>query len=122
LTHPSNLGGTCDLREKTVRALLIRHRVSDYDAWKRAFDSDADIRRANGAKGARVLRSDSDHGEVWLLVEWDDLARARLFTRSDESLDFLERAGVTDRPDYWYLEEVERPQDQCPARPTVRVE
>ena len=91
-----------------MRTLLVRHRVSDYDAWKRVFDADAETRRANGSGATRVFRSDSDPGEIWLLLEWDDLARARLFTRSDDVLDFMDRAGVIDRPDYWYLEEPNR--------------
>jgi hypothetical protein len=94
-----------------VRALLIRHRVADYDTWKRVFDGDADTCRAHGSGMARVFRSDSDPDEVWLLMEWDDLARARLFTRSDDLLDLIERAGVTDRPDYWYLEETDSSRD-----------
>ena len=92
-----------------MRTLVVRHRVSDYDAWRRVFDGDAATRRANGAGEARVFRSDSNSTEIWLLMEWDDLARARLFTRSDDLLDFMERAGVTDRPDYWYLEEPDSP-------------
>jgi hypothetical protein len=90
-----------------MRSLLMRHRVADYDAWRRVFEADADTLRANGSGQARIFRSDADPGEVWLLMEWDDLARARLFTRSDDLLDLMERAGVTDRPDYWYLEEPE---------------
>lgn len=94
-----------------MRTLLIRHKVSDYDAWRRIFDGDAETRRANGSGEARVFRSDADPGEIWLLVEWDDLARARLFTRSDDLLDLMERAGVTDRPDYWYLEDPDSRRD-----------
>lgn len=92
-----------------MRSLLIRHKVADYDTWKRVFDDDSEMYRANGSESARVFRSDSDPCEIWLLMAWDDLARARLFTRSDDLLDLMERAGVTDRPDYWYLEEPDSP-------------
>ena len=93
-----------------MRSLLIRHTVADYDAWRRAFDADAGTRRANGSGGARVFRSDADPDEVWVLLEWDDLQRARLFVRSDDLMDLMERAGVTDRPDCWYLEEPDSPE------------
>jgi hypothetical protein len=89
----------------TVRALLIRQRVSDYATWRRLFDADNETRRANGASGARVFRSSADQDEVWLLLGWDDLLRASLFVRSIDALDLLDRAEVIDVPDYWYLDE-----------------
>ena len=88
--------------------LLIRHTVQDYSAWKAVFDEQADVRRANGSQGGRLFRS-TEPGEVLVLLEWDDLERARLFADSDDLREAMTRAGVTDRPDIWFLEDVERP-------------
>ena len=90
-------------------ALLIRLKAPDYDAWRRAFAEAAGTRRAHGARSERVFRSADDPAELWLLLEWDDLRRARLFVMSDDLSDELGRAGVTDRPDYWYLDDTDRP-------------
>lgn len=90
-------------------ALLIRLKVPDFDVWRQVFDAEAGTRRANGSRGERIFRNEADPSELWLLLEWDDLLRARLFVRSDDLLDMLVRAGVIDRPDYWFLEET------CPA-------
>lgn len=92
-----------------MSSLLIRHMVANYDAWKLAFDAESETYRANGSLGSRVFRSESDSNEVWLLMTWDNLDRARLYTRSDDMLDLMTRAGVTDCPDYWYLEEPDSP-------------
>ncbi len=89
--------------------LLIRHHVSDFARWKAVFDEDGSSRRANGSRGERLLRSAADAHEVLVLLEWDDLDRARLFTDSDDLREALARAGVTDWPDIWFLEEVEWP-------------
>ena len=89
--------------------LLIRHTVTDFDTWRRAFDENAGVRRANGAEDWRVFRDGSDPGEVWVLLEWDDLMRARLFANSDDLIDELLRAGVAFQPDYWFLEETISP-------------
>jgi hypothetical protein len=88
-----------------VQSLPIRHKVDDYERWKQLFDGDAELRLAHGSGCARVFRNDSEPDEVWLLLEWDDLARARLFARSEDLVDFMNRAGIADHPDYWYLEE-----------------
>lgn len=93
-----------------MRSLLIRHKVADYDTWKLAFDDESETYCANGSLGSRVFRSDSDPSEIWLLMAWDNLDRARLYTQSDDLLDLMKRAGVTDRPDYWYLEEPDSPE------------
>ena len=85
--------------------LLIRHHVKDFAVWQRVFGEEASIRRANGARRERLLRTAAAPNELWLLLEWDDLFRAELYVQSDDLRDALERAGVTDHPDYWYLTE-----------------
>lgn len=86
-------------------ALLIRHKVADYARWRTIIDEHGINRRANGSQGARIFRNAADPTETLVLLEWDDLARARLFAQSDDLLDALARAGVTDEPDLWFLDE-----------------
>jgi heme-degrading monooxygenase HmoA len=90
-------------------SLLIRHHVADYPTWKAVFDEYESSRRANGSQGGWLFRNADDPQEVLLLLEWDDLERARLFADSDDLREAMTRAGVTDRPDIWFLDDVERP-------------
>ena len=90
-------------------AMLIRHHVVDYAAWKAVFDEREITRRANGSQEGWLFRDADDPHEVLLLLQWDDLERARLFADSDDLREAMTRAGVTDRPDIWFLEDVERP-------------
>ena len=53
--------------------------------------------------GGRILRSADDSHEVLLFLEWDDLERACLFVDSDDLREAMMRAGVTDRPDIYFL-------------------
>ena len=89
-------------------ALLIRHHVADYAAWKTVFDDDAPTRRANGSQGGRLFHDASDPNDLLLLLEWDDLDRARLFADSDDLQMAMSRGGVTDRPDIWFLADGDR--------------
>jgi hypothetical protein len=92
-----------------VPALLIRHKVNDFDTWMSVFLEDAEVRRANGSQNEFHYRNSADPNEIWILLEWDDLFRASLFVKSDDMIDALTRAGVIDNPDYWYLDRASRP-------------
>lgn len=91
-------------------SLLIRHTVVDFAVWKPVFDEHGMTRRANGSRGGWILRSADDPHEVFVLLEWDDLERARLFADSDDLREVMARAGVTGEPEIWFLEELD-----CPA-------
>ena len=88
---------------------LVRHKVTDYAKWKPIFDEHAATRRANGSKGARLFRNSENQNEVLILFEWDDLKRARQFAQSEDLRKVMEKAGVSDKPDLYFLEETERP-------------
>jgi heme-degrading monooxygenase HmoA len=91
-----------------VPSMLIRHKVADYAVWQAHFTEHEIVRRANGSQGGRVFRSADNPHEVLILLEWDDLERARLFADSDDLREALDRAGVTDRPDIWFLADGDR--------------
>ncbi len=88
--------------------LLIRHKVNDYDAWKPIYDEDADNRKANGCTGARVFRNANDPHEVIVLTTFDDMEGAQRFTESPGLRERMQRAGVADHPDVFFLDEAER--------------
>jgi hypothetical protein len=51
--------------------LQIQHAVRDFDAWKRAFDSDPLGRRQSGARRYRILRAADDPNFVVIELEFD---------------------------------------------------
>jgi len=59
--------------------LYIEHAVRDFDAWKRAFDSDPVGREQNGVRGYRVLRAVDDPNFVVIQLEFDGAAEAEAF-------------------------------------------
>ena len=88
--------------------ILVRHKVTDYAKWKSIFDGHGTTRKAGGSKGTHLFRNADDPNEVVILMEWDELGKARQFTGSDELRQAMEQAGVADRPDIYFLDEVER--------------
>ena len=89
--------------------VLVRHKVEDYTTWKPMFDEGEMGRRAVGSKGGYVFRNADDANEVFILMEVTDLEQARQAARSEEMRQSLQRAGVADQPDLYFLEEVDRP-------------
>ncbi len=88
--------------------LLIRQNVTDYAQWKSAFDAHSVTRQANGSRGGQLLRSASDPNELVVLLEWDDLERARQFAQSDELREVMQRAGVVGHPTVSFLKDGEQ--------------
>ena len=88
-------------------AVIVRHKVNDFDAWKPAFDEHGAVRRSLGALGHQVYRGTADPREVIIVNTFKDLAGAQAFM-SDPSLpEVMQRAGVADKPDIYLTEQVE---------------
>lgn len=45
--------------------------------------------------------------EIVILFEWDSLEKARKFAQSEDLRKTMQRAGVIDKPDLYFLDEVE---------------
>ncbi|GIU94102.1 MAG: hypothetical protein KatS3mg012_0559 [Gaiellaceae bacterium] len=85
--------------------LRIEHRVPDFEAWKRAFDSDPVGRERGGVRRHRVLRPAD--GSLHALIDLE-------FERAEEAESFLEalrelwgRVDVVRDPHAQVLEVVE---------------
>ena len=83
--------------------ILVRHKVQDYAKWKPGFDEHATTREANGSKGGLVFRNADDPNEVLVLLEWDDLEKARQFAQSSDLREKMQEVGVVDQPDVYFL-------------------
>lgn len=88
--------------------LIIRHKVEDYDRWKPTFDDHGLTRAEFGSTGYQLLRSDCDPNELIMMFEFNDLDKARALVTSDDLRETMQRAGVADQPDIYFLEEIGR--------------
>jgi|JRHI01.1.fsa_nt_gi hypothetical protein len=86
--------------------VIVRHKVKDFAAWKRAFEDHASARGTAGLSNARLFRSADDPSEVVILFDTDDIAKAKQFVSSPELKSAMTAAGVIDRPDMFVLSDV----------------
>ena len=87
--------------------VLIKRRIPDYDKWKSAFDGFSAERKANGSKGGLILRNADDPRLVFILLEWDDLDKARKFYAPQGQKKRFEKGGAAIEPEIYFIEEVE---------------
>lgn len=90
--------------------ILVHHKVKEFASWKRVFDEHGSTRKdAATSKGGYLFQSVDDPNEVIVLLEVEDLQKARDFTASDNLRQIMQEAGVEGPPHIHFLELTERP-------------
>jgi len=80
-------------------AVIVRHRVKDYDTWKPLFDEHGEVRRRYGATGHQIYRLSGDPNDLTIVNLFKDEEGARGFM-ADPSLPVeMERGGVVSAPE-----------------------
>lgn len=87
--------------------ILIRHNVETYGKWRLSFDEGDSARRDAGALGTpQIFRSGDNPFGVMVLIEWEEMEKARKFADSNEFRESITKSGVTDEPTIFFLQEV----------------
>ena len=84
--------------------LMVRHKVSDFGEWKAAYDARAPARARAGLKQEHLLRNIDNPDEIVILFSTDDLGKAKIFAASADLREAMQKAGVTDKPDLYFLQ------------------
>ncbi len=85
--------------------MLVRHKVKDFSVWKPGYDEHLPKRNAAGLTEKYLFQSEQDPNEVIVLFEAKDLDLARAFAESEELRETMQRVGVIDKPDIYFLRE-----------------
>jgi hypothetical protein len=80
-------------------AMIVRHPVRDYAAWRPVYDAHEAARTAAGLTNGRVFRSTEDPNDILLLFDMADRLRAEEFAASDDLRSAMQGAGVVGTPD-----------------------
>ncbi len=83
--------------------ILVRHKVADFAKWKPVYDAHLSARQNAGLKEEHLFRDADDPNEVLLLFSAEDLDKAKAFTTSDDLRQAMEKAGVSEKPDVYFL-------------------
>lgn len=92
----------------TSTIAVVRHRVADFDAWKKMYDGFAPIQADHGVQGHEVLRSIENPNDVIVTHRFDSREAARAFFAMPELKEAMSQGGVSaESVEVSYYDEVE---------------
>ena len=83
--------------------ILIRHKVADFAKWKPVYDAHSSARQKAGLKEEHLFRNAENPNEVLLLFSMEDVDKAKAFAASGDLREAMKKAGVSDKPDLYFL-------------------
>ena len=78
--------------------LLMTEKVKDWDAWKKEFDQNKQLRTDGGLIDRLIGHDVNDNHQASIIFAVTDLAKAKAFLQSKDLKDKMEKAGVEGKP------------------------
>ena len=83
--------------------VLVRHKVRDFSEWKHGYDAHSPKRAEAGLTERQFFQVAGDPNEVVVIFEAKDLGRAKAFVDSLDLRETMQKLGVVDKPDVYFL-------------------
>jgi quinol monooxygenase YgiN len=87
-----------------MTTVIVQHNVSDFDAWKPAFDNHSSARTTHGCTSVDIYRGSDDANAITVLMSYPDLASAKAFVSDPSLKEAMSNAGVTGPPTISFIE------------------
>jgi hypothetical protein len=91
------------VKDRPLAGVIVRHEVSDFATWKRAFDSDGERRQKAGIVGHAVNRSVKNPNLVVAYLQAESLDALRAFVGAAELKAVMKAAGVVGAPEVSFV-------------------
>lgn len=86
---------------QTVR-LMVTHKVKDWDAWKKSYDSHKQARVDAGLMDRALAYTVGDNHSVTIVFAVSDMVKAKAFMSSKDLKDKMAEAGVEGPPTFFF--------------------
>jgi heme-degrading monooxygenase HmoA len=84
-----------------MATLFLKHRVRDYDEWRKVYDKYGAFQKENGITSAVVYRGEDDPDDVTVVHEFASLEAARAFAGNADLKAAMGAAGIVGEPLFW---------------------
>jgi uncharacterized protein with LGFP repeats len=82
--------------------MYAKHEVTDYAAWRKAYNDFDKARRKLGVTAQVVYQSADNPNDVTVTHDFKSLDKAKAFAASPELKTAMEKAGVKGAPQIWF--------------------
>ena len=86
-----------------MAAVLVNHRVADFDTWVKIFEEHGVQRQQMGATASIVWQAADDPNNVFVLIKGVDPAKAIAFSQSADLKERMRQGGVLGQPSFTLL-------------------
>jgi quinol monooxygenase YgiN len=91
-----------------MATMIVKHRVANWESWKKVFDSMQETRAQHGWIGHEVHRDAADPNLVVIVNHMRDLDGAKRYGSSPALREAMQRAGVQSAPEITFLDDAEK--------------
>ena len=89
-----------------MATLFVRHTVSDFNSWKKAYDEFDATRRSMGVTSDGVYQADGAPNDVTIYHEFNSMDAAKAFAASPKLREAMHSGGVVGEPTVWFTQRV----------------
>ena len=89
-----------------MTTMFVRHTVSDYKTWRKAYDDFAPVQKEKGVTAEAVYRAVENPNDITVTDEFATIEAARAFAESPELKNAMKNAGVAGAPTIWFTNKV----------------
>lgn len=86
------------------KVIVIKHKVADYDKWRKGYDGHDSIRQAYGISHYVIGRGMDDRNTVIVIDKMNDVTKAKEFSAMPSLKEAMKKAGVIGSPEFAYYE------------------
>ena len=85
-----------------MATMFVRHTVSNYQTWRKAYDDLASVQKAKGVTAQAVYQAADNPNDITVTHEFATVEAAQAFAKSDELKKAMQSAGVVGAPTIWF--------------------
>ena len=89
-----------------MTTMFVRHTVSNYKTWRKAYDDFAAVQKAKGVKAQAVYQATDNPNDITVTHDFATLKAAQAFVKSTELKITMQNAGVVGAPTIWFTKKL----------------
>ena len=89
-----------------MATMFVRHTISDYKVWRKAYDDFAPVQKAKGVTAKAVYQAADNPNDITVVHDFGSVEAAQAFAKSDELKKAMQGAGVVGTPTIWFTNRV----------------